>query len=123
MINQNESDIHFKVTGIVRDIDKTHIPVNYFIAITSEGDASYFRSEVVNSEWAGMQFVIAYVKLAPHHNKEHVVKKINDVLQRHGEEDMKALQEQGVGRLFPPATPTIEIADYITTWVKKNRQF
>lgn len=54
-------------------------------------------------------------------------KEMQDVLLTGGgiipEEDMKKLQEQGVGKLFPPATPTIEIADYITTWVKKNRKF
>jgi len=39
------------------------------------------------------------------------------------EEDMNALQDQGVGKLFPPATPTGEIAGYITDWVKKHRSF
>ena len=39
------------------------------------------------------------------------------------EEDMKTLQEQGVGKLFPPATSTSEIANYITSWVKDNRKF
>lgn len=39
------------------------------------------------------------------------------------EDDMKQLQEMGVGRLFPPGTPTTEIAAYITDWVKSNRSF
>jgi len=39
------------------------------------------------------------------------------------EDDMKQLQEMGVGRLFPPGTPTTEIATYITDWVKSNRSF
>ncbi|MFT3676391.1 MAG: cobalamin B12-binding domain-containing protein [Chitinophagaceae bacterium] len=39
------------------------------------------------------------------------------------EDDMKQLQEMGVGRLFPPGTPTTEIAVYITDWVKGNRSF
>lgn len=54
-------------------------------------------------------------------------KGMNDVLLTGGgiipEEDMKNLQEQGVGRLFPPATSTTEIADYITDWVKEHRTF
>src|SRR5215218_2681405 len=54
-------------------------------------------------------------------------KQMHDVLLTGGgiipEEDMKTLQEQGVGKLFPPATPTSEIANYITTWVKENRKF
>jgi methylmalonyl-CoA mutase C-terminal domain/subunit len=54
-------------------------------------------------------------------------KAMNDVLLTGGgiipEEDMNALQQQGVGKLFPPATSTTEIADYITGWVKKHRSF
>src|SRR5207237_4050486 len=54
-------------------------------------------------------------------------KGLEDVLLTGGgiipEEDMKTLNEQGVGRLFPPGTPTSEIADYITNWVKENRSF
>ncbi|HZV44110.1 MAG TPA: cobalamin B12-binding domain-containing protein [Saprospiraceae bacterium] len=38
-------------------------------------------------------------------------------------DDMKALNKLGVGRLFPPGTPTTEIANYITTWVKEKRDF
>jgi methylmalonyl-CoA mutase C-terminal domain/subunit len=39
------------------------------------------------------------------------------------EEDMRQLQEMGVGQLFPPGTNTSDIAQYITQWVKQNRQF
>ena len=38
-------------------------------------------------------------------------------------DDMNALNKLGVGKLFPPGTPTTEIADYINTWVKQNRDF
>ena len=54
-------------------------------------------------------------------------KGLDDVLLTGGgiipEEDMKALQGQGVGKLFPPATSTTEIAEYITGWVKEHRTF
>lgn len=54
-------------------------------------------------------------------------KGMNDVLLTGGgiipADDMKTLNDQGVGKLFPPGTPTIEIANYITGWVKKNRSF
>lgn len=54
-------------------------------------------------------------------------KGMNDVLLTGGgiipEDDMKALNEMGVGRLFPPGTTTSEIADYIKNWVKQNRAF
>jgi methylmalonyl-CoA mutase, C-terminal domain len=39
------------------------------------------------------------------------------------DEDMKQLNQQGVGKLFAPGTPTMEIAGYIKNWVKENRKF
>jgi methylmalonyl-CoA mutase C-terminal domain/subunit len=54
-------------------------------------------------------------------------KGMNDVLLTGGgiipQDDMQQLQHMGVGKLFPPGTPTKEIADYITEWVKNNRPF
>ena len=54
-------------------------------------------------------------------------KGMDDVLLTGGgiipEDDMKALNEMGVGKLFPPGTPTSEISGYITNWVKTNRNF
>jgi methylmalonyl-CoA mutase C-terminal domain/subunit len=54
-------------------------------------------------------------------------KEMNDVLLTGGgiipDDDMKTLNEMGIGKLFAPGTPTIEIATYITTWVKENRNF
>ena len=39
------------------------------------------------------------------------------------EDDMRKLNEMGVGKLFPPGTPTGAIAEYITGWVKEHRNF
>lgn len=54
-------------------------------------------------------------------------KKMDDVLLTGGgiipENDMKYLNDLGVGKLFPPGTPTTEIAEYIKSWVKANRSF
>lgn len=54
-------------------------------------------------------------------------KKMDDVLLTGGgiipDEDMHELNKIGVGRLFPPGTPTTDIATYITGWVKQNRDF
>ena len=54
-------------------------------------------------------------------------KGMNDVLLTGGgiipQDDMKKLNELGVGKLFPPGTPTSEISSYITNWVKENRNF
>ena len=37
--------------------------------------------------------------------------------------DMEKLNEQGVGKLFPPGTDTKEIIDYVTSYVKEHRNF
>ena len=54
-------------------------------------------------------------------------KGINDILLTGGgiipDEDMKKLNELGVGRLFPPGTNTGEIVEYITNWVVQNRNY
>ena len=54
-------------------------------------------------------------------------KEMDDVLLTGGgiipDEDMKELNEMGVGKLFPPGTTTTIIADYIKNWVKENRSF
>ena len=54
-------------------------------------------------------------------------KGMDDVLLTGGgiipEDDMKTLNEMGVGRLFPPGTTTGDIADYIKGWVKTHRSF
>jgi methylmalonyl-CoA mutase C-terminal domain/subunit len=54
-------------------------------------------------------------------------KGMDDVLLTGGgiipDEDMKALNKMGVGKLFAPGTATKEIADYITHWVRTNRSF
>ena len=54
-------------------------------------------------------------------------KGMNDVLLTGGgiipEDDMKTLNEMGVGKLFAPGTTMSEIAAYIKDWVKENRSF
>lgn len=54
-------------------------------------------------------------------------KEMTDVLLTGGgiipADDMKQLNELGVGKLFPPGTSTSDIANYIKDWVKVNRNF
>jgi methylmalonyl-CoA mutase, C-terminal domain len=54
-------------------------------------------------------------------------KGMNDVLLTGGgiipEDDMKTLNDMGVGKLFAPGTATGEIANYISDWVSLNRSF
>ena len=39
------------------------------------------------------------------------------------EDDMKRLNEMGVGRLFAPGAVTADISNYINSWVKEHRNF
>jgi methylmalonyl-CoA mutase C-terminal domain/subunit len=39
------------------------------------------------------------------------------------DQDMKELNETGVGKLFPPGTTTSSIAEYIREWVATHRNF
>ncbi|WP_411273559.1 cobalamin B12-binding domain-containing protein [Daejeonella sp.] len=52
---------------------------------------------------------------------------LDDVLLTGGgiipDDDMTALQNMGVGQLFPPGTTTKTIVSYINEWVSVNRQF
>jgi methylmalonyl-CoA mutase C-terminal domain/subunit len=54
-------------------------------------------------------------------------KKMDDVLLTGGgiipEDDIKSLNEMGIGKLFSPGTPTSNIAEYIKDWVKEHRAF
>ncbi len=54
-------------------------------------------------------------------------KEMGDVLLTGGgiipEEDMKQLNDMGVGKLFAPGTTTTDIATYITGWVQQHRAF
>lgn len=54
-------------------------------------------------------------------------KKMDDVLLTGGgiipDEDIKSLNELGVGKLFSPGTSTEDIATYIRNWVKEHRDF
>src|ERR1039458_7472390 len=52
-------------------------------------------------------------------------KGMNDVLLTGGgiipTEDMNQLKAEGCGELFPPGTPTAQIAGYIKDWVREHR--
>jgi methylmalonyl-CoA mutase C-terminal domain/subunit len=54
-------------------------------------------------------------------------KGLTDVLVTGGgiipDNDMKILNDLGVGKLFQPGTNTKEIVTYISEWVKENRNF
>ncbi len=53
-------------------------------------------------------------------------KGLDDVLLTGGgiipEDDMKQLQEMGIGKLFGPSSPTADLISYIQDWVEHNRR-
>ncbi|HMU45270.1 MAG TPA: cobalamin B12-binding domain-containing protein [Chitinophagaceae bacterium] len=69
----------------------------------------------------------AHMTVFPKVKEIMVQKGMNDVLLTGGgiipEDDMEKLHQLGVGKLFAPGTPTSEISEYITCWVKENRSF
>lgn len=90
-ISQGGPSGDFKVTGVFRQPGKSHIEANFFVSMTSGGWAAYLRSEDAQGEWGGQNFVPAYVRLIPGHNRAAVVDRMNQVLIKYGAEDMKAL--------------------------------
>ena len=72
--------------------------------------------------------VTATASAQPHVLRQRMKEKeMTDVLLTGGgiipDDDMKKLNEDGVGKLFAPGTPTSEIASYISSWVKEHRPF
>ncbi len=67
----------------------------------------------------------AHMTLFPKVLKLMKEKGLNDVLLTGGgiipDEDIKALEEMGVGKLFGPGTNTEDIVQYIRDWYQKNR--
>ena len=90
-ISQGAHSGDFKISGVIRDDYKSYVHPNFIISMTSSGWAEYLRSDEASGEWAGQNFVPSYVRLSPLHNKEEVVKKMNEVLQKYGAEDLKAM--------------------------------
>lgn len=80
----------FKVTGVFAKNYNSIIDANFFMSMMSEGWGDWIRGEGANY-WAGNNFVPSYVKLVKGHNKALVEKKMNEVLMKHGAEDLKAL--------------------------------
>lgn len=67
----------------------------------------------------------AHMTIFPKVRKLMDEKGLNDVLLTGGgimsDQDIRQLQEMGVGQLFTPGAPTTAIADYIKSWVAEHR--
>ncbi len=82
----------YKITGVIKDTYKSFIQVNFIISMTTtSGWGAYIQSKNAMGEWAGQNFVPAYLKIKPGHSEEEVEKKMNQLLVKYGSEDMKAL--------------------------------
>jgi putative ABC transport system permease protein len=91
-ISQGGAPADFKITGVFMENNKSFLHANFFISMMSSGWGEYIRTDPDGStEWAGQNFVPAYLKLVPGHEAAAIEKKMNDVLMKHGAEDMKAL--------------------------------
>jgi putative ABC transport system permease protein len=90
-IDQGGASDNFVVTGVIGEEKKSHVRVNFLVSMTSSGWAEYIRSDEASGEWAGQNFMPSYVKLTPGHSKDEVVRKMNQVLQRYGAEDLEAM--------------------------------
>jgi putative ABC transport system permease protein len=100
-INQGGTGVNFKITAVIKDNTKTHLHVNFLTSMMSEGMGSYLRSAEANQQWAGNNFIPGYIKLAAGADREVVVRKINDVLQRHGAKSMEALGMKKTLGIYP----------------------
>lgn len=90
-ISQGGPTADFNVTAVVREKGKSHRNPHFFTSLVGGGWADYMKEPSLANEWAGQNFVPSYLKLVPGHNKDEVIRKMNEVLIKHGSEDMKAL--------------------------------
>lgn len=81
----------YKITGVFRDQKRSHLQANFFLSMMSPGTGEYLRSVEAQGEWAGQNFVPAYIKLVDGANVAEVVRKMNELLIKYGADDMKAL--------------------------------
>lgn len=93
--------VTFKVTGVVKDQPKSYHRISFFTSITSEGLGKDLLGEELANEWAGENFFQAVVKLTPSHDIAAIEAKMNQVLQKYGAEDLKALGMSKTLHLFP----------------------
>jgi putative ABC transport system permease protein len=91
MININDQWVHhdFKVTGVIDEsLGKSHLSADMFITMKSgETGTGIFNS----SEWAGNNFLYAYVKLRPGADAKKLESKLPAFLTKYAAERMKAL--------------------------------
>ncbi|MES2109302.1 MAG: FtsX-like permease family protein [Bacteroidota bacterium] len=98
-INDGWGKHDFKVTGVVDEsLGKSHLQANMFITMKS-GDAGNGIDN--NHEWAGNNFLFAYLKLKPGADAKALEKKLPAFLQKNAGQEMKTLGMTKVLHLQP----------------------
>ncbi len=91
-ITQGGPSGDFKITGVFLENSKSFLHASFFVSMMSSGWGEYIRKDPeASNEWAGQNFVPGYLKLIPGHDIAAIEQKMNDVLLKHGAEDMKAM--------------------------------
>ena len=101
-IDNNYGKHDFKVNGVVDEsLGKTHIHANIFVTMRSGGFGKFIMN---NSQWAGNNIAVSYIKLRPGTTVAAFEKKLPVFLQKHGAQDLKAIGMTKVLHLQPIAS-------------------
>ncbi|MGZ3873278.1 MAG: ABC transporter permease, partial [Mucilaginibacter sp.] len=88
-INDAYGKHDFKVTGVVDEsLGKSHLQANLFVTMKSGNTGVSFAN---NSEWAGNNFLFAYLKLRPGADAKALEKKLPAFLNKNAGQEMKAM--------------------------------
>ena len=87
-ITQSGIEIDYKITGVIEELERSHIKANFFISMASNGRLTEFIR--TSQEWVGLNFVPSYILLNEGSALETVEMKMNEVLAKYGSGDVKA---------------------------------
>jgi putative ABC transport system permease protein len=76
----------YTVTGVFKEDFLNHIQADFFASNNSDVAREHIAN---NNSWVVNDNFYTYVKLKPKNNVQHVIKELNDYLQRHGGAEMK----------------------------------
>ncbi|WP_259071399.1 ABC transporter permease [Mucilaginibacter sp. X4EP1] len=98
-INDGYGKHDFKVTGVIDEsLGKSHLQGNMFISMKSGGAGNFFAND---AEWAGNNFLFAYLKLRPGTDVKAFEKKIPAFLNKHAGQELRTLGMQKELHLQP----------------------
>ena len=80
-ITQSGIEVDYKITGVIEEIERSHIKANFFISMS--GSSPLLKFIRTSSEWVGLNFAPSYVLLNEGSTKETVEIKMNKVLEKY----------------------------------------